>query len=95
MFLSTLCPKSDRMITEMVHAQRQSYNRAIAPVEHRRRSHPRSNKCDAEVIYLHLKSKNLAISHYKHKNVPYKRYFNPEFSIKEMHKKRFRKQRKQ
>ena len=56
MFLSTLGPKSDGMITEMVHAQPQSYNCAIAPVEHRRSSHPRSNKCDAEVIYLHLKS---------------------------------------
>ena len=41
MFLSTLGLKSDEVITEMVHAQRQSYDGAIAPVEDRKSSHPR------------------------------------------------------
>ena len=86
MFLSTLCLKSDGMITEMVRAQRQSYDGAIAPVEDRRGSHLPSNKCDAEVIRLHINSYNPAISHYKRKNAPYKRYLNPELSIKEMYK---------
>ena len=70
----------------MVRVQRQSYNDAIVPIEGRRGSHPPSNKCDAEVIRLHINSYNPAISHYKRKNVPYKRYLNPELSIKEMHK---------
>ena len=72
MFLSTLGLKSDRMITEMVRAQRQSYDGGIAPVEDRRGSHPPSNKCDAdaEVIRLHINSYNPAISHYKRKNAP-------------------------
>ena len=70
----------------MVRVQRQSYNDVIVPIEDRRGSHPPSNKCDAEVIRLHINSYNPAISHYKRKNVPYKRYLNPELSIKEMHK---------
>ena len=70
----------------MVRAQRQSYDGAIAPVEDRRGSHLPSNKCDAEVIRLHINSYNPAISHYKRKNAPYKRYLNPELSIKEMYK---------
>ena len=86
MFLSTLGLKSDGMITEMVRAQRQSYDGAIAPVEDRRGSHPPSNKCDAEVIRLHINSYNPAINHYKRKNAPYKRYLNPEMTIKEMYK---------
>ena len=60
MFLSTFGLKSDGMITEMVkverHAQRQIYDGAIAPAEDRRGSHPPSNKCDAEVICLHINS---------------------------------------
>ena len=44
MFLSTLGLKSDKMITEMVHAQRQSYDGAIAPAEDRKGSYPPSNK---------------------------------------------------
>ena len=64
MFLSTLGLKSDGMITEMVRAQRQSYDGAIAPVEDRRGSHLPSNKCDAEVIRLHINSYNPAITSY-------------------------------
>ena len=86
MFLSTLGLKSDKMITEMVHAQRQSYDGAIAPAADRRGSHSPWNKWDAEVIRLLIKSCNPAISHYKRKNAPHKRCFNPEFSIKEMYK---------
>ena len=56
MFLSTFGLKSDGMITEMAHAQRQSYDGAITPAEDRRGSHPPSNKCDAEVIRLHINS---------------------------------------
>ena len=85
MFLSTLGLKSDGMITEMVRAQRKSYDGAIAPIEDRRGSHPPSNKCDAEVIRLH-KNSHLSISHYKRKNAPNKRYLNPELPIKEMYK---------
>ena len=59
---------------------------AMAPVEDCRGSHLPSNKCDAEVIRLHVNSYNPAISHYKRKNAPYKRYLNPELSIKEMYK---------
>ena len=76
-FLSTLGLKSDGMITEMVHAQRQSYDGVITPAEDRRGSHPPSNKCDAEVIRPHINSYNPAISHYKRKNAPYKRHLNP------------------
>ena len=65
MFLSTLGLKSDGMITEMVRAQRQSYDLAIALIEDRRGSHPTSNKCNAEVIRLHINSYNPSISHYK------------------------------
>ena len=86
MFLSTLCLKSDGMITEMVRAQRQSYDSAIAPVEHCRGSHPPSNKCDAEVIRQHLNSNSPSISHCKRKNAPYKWYPYPELSLEEMHK---------
>ena len=86
MFLNTLGLKSDGMITEIVRAQHHSYDGPIAPIEDRSVSHPSSNKCDAEVIRLHINSYNPAISHYKRKNVPYKRYLNPELSIKEMHK---------
>ena len=86
MFLSTLGFKSHGMITEMVRAQRQSYDGAIAPVEDHRGSHLPSNKCDVEVICLHINSYNPTISHYKRKNAPYKRYLNPELSIKEMYK---------
>ena len=63
MFLSTLGLKSDGMINEMVDAQRQSYDGAITPAEDRRGSHPPSNKCDAEVIRLHINSYNPATSH--------------------------------
>ena len=63
-FLSTLVLKSDGMLTEMVRTQRQSYDGAIAPVGDRRGSHPPSNKCDAEVIRLHINSYNPAISYY-------------------------------
>ena len=80
MFLSTLGLKTDGMITEMVHAQRQGYDDAIAPAEDRRGSHPPSNKWEAEVIRL------LINSLYKRKNAPHKRYLNPELSIKEMYK---------
>ena len=86
MFLSTFVLKLDGMITEMVLAQRPSYDGATAPVEDCRGSHLPSNKCDAEVIRLHVNSYNPAISHYKRKNAPYKRYLNPELSIKEMYK---------
>ena len=70
----------------MVRAQRQSYDGAIVPVEDRRGSLPPSNKCDAEVIRLHINSYNPAISRYKRKNAPDKRYLNPELSIKQMQK---------
>ena len=40
MFLSTLCLKSDGLITEMVRPPRQSNKGAIAPVEDCRGSHP-------------------------------------------------------
>ena len=56
MFLSTLGLKSDGMINEMVDAQRQSYDGAITPAEDRR------DKCDAEVIRLHINSYNPSIS---------------------------------
>ena len=74
------------MITEMVRAQRQCDDGAIAPIEDRRGNHPPSNKCDAEVIRLDINSYNPAISHYKRKNASYKQYPNPELSIKEMYK---------
>ena len=86
MFLSKFGLKSDGMITEMVHAHCQSYDGAITPAEDRRVSHPTSNRCDAEVIHLYVNSYNPAISHYERKNAPYKRYLNPELSIKEMYK---------
>ena len=86
MFLSTLGLKSDGMITEMVGAQRQSYDSGIAPIEDRRGSHQPSNKCDAEVVRLHINSYNPSISQYKRKNAPNKRYVNPQLSIKEMYK---------
>ena len=86
MFLSTLGLRSDGMITEMVRAQPQSYDGAIAPTEDRRDSHPPSNNYDAEIIRLHINSYNPSISHYKRKNVPNRRYLNPELSIKEMYK---------
>ena len=77
MFLSTFGLTSDAMITEMVHAHRQSYDGAITPAEDCKGSHPPSNRCDAEVIRLHINSYKPAISHYKRKNAPYKRYLNP------------------
>ena len=51
---STLSLKSDRMITEMEHVRRQSYDGAIAPIEDRGGSHPPSNKCDVEAICQHI-----------------------------------------
>ena len=69
MFLSTLGLKSDGMITEMERVQRQSYDGAIAPIEDRRGSHSPSNKCDAEVIRMHINSYNPGFSEYKRKNV--------------------------
>ena len=86
MFLSTLGLKSDGMTTEMVRAQRQSYDGVIAPFEDRRGSHLPLNKCDAEVIRLDTNSYNPSVSHYKRKNAPIKRYRNPDLSIKEMYK---------
>ena len=86
MFLSTRGLESDGMITKMVHAQRQCSDGAIAPIEDRRGSHPTSNKCDTEVILLHIISENPAIIYYKRKNALCKRYLNPELSIKEMYK---------
>ena len=84
MLLNTRGLKSDGTKTEMVLAQSQSCDGAIAPIEDRRGSHPPSNKCDAEVIYFYINSCNPAISHYKRKNAAYKRYLNPELSIKQM-----------
>ena len=78
MFLSTLDLKSDGMITETVRAQRQSYDSAIAPIEDCRSSHPPLNKCDAEVIRLHINSYNPSINHYKRRNAPKKGCYNPE-----------------
>ena len=72
MILSTLGLKLDGMITEMVRTQRQSYDGVIAPVEDCSGSYLPSNKCDAEVIFLHINSYNPASSHYKRKNAPYK-----------------------
>ena len=86
MLLNTRGLKSDGTKTEMVLAQSQSCDGAIAPIEDRRGSHPPSNKCDAEVIYFYKNSCNPAISHYKRKNAAYKRYLNPELSTKEMYK---------
>ena len=74
------------MITEMVRDQRQSYNGAITPNEDRKGRHTPLNKCGAEVIRLHIKSYNPAISHYNCKNAPYKRYLSPEFPKKETYK---------
>ena len=54
----------------MVCTQRQSYDSAIAPFEDCSGSHPPSNKCFGEVIYLHINSYNLGIGHYKRKNAP-------------------------
>ena len=93
--LSTLGLKSYGIINEMVRGQRQSYDGAIAPVEDRRGSHPLSNKCDAEVIHLHINSYSPAVSHYKRKNAPYKRHLNPELSIEEMYKNFLENKRKQ
>ena len=70
----------------MLHAQRQSYNGAITPIEDRSGHHPSSNKCDPEITLLPINSYNPPISHYKLKNAPYKRFLNPELSIKEMFK---------
>ena len=78
--------KSDGMITEMVCAQLQSYDGAIALNENRRVNHPPLNKCDAEAICLYINSCNPAIIHYKRKNAPYKRYLNPELLRKKMYK---------
>ena len=86
MFLSTLGLKSGGMITDMVRAQCQRYDCAIAPTEGRRDCHPSLNECDAEVIRLHINSHNPAISHYKRKNALYKWYLNPELPIKEIYK---------
>ena len=86
MLLNTRGLKSDGTKTEMVLAQSQSCDGAIAPIEDRRGSHPPSNKCDAEVIYFYINSCNPVISHYKRKNAAYKRYLNPELSTKEMYK---------
>ena len=94
LFLSTLGLESDGMMTEMVRAQRQSYEGAIAPIEDRRGRYPPSNNCDAEVIRQHKNSYNLAISQYKRNNSPYKWYLNPESSRKEIYK-ILRKQREQ
>ena len=52
------------MIIEMVRAQRQNYDGAIAPVEDCRGSRPPSNKWDAEAIRLHINSYNPEINHY-------------------------------
>ena len=79
----------------MARAQRQNGNGAIAPIEDRRGSHTPSNKCDADVIHLHVNSYNLAISHFKRMNAPYKRYLNPGLSIKEMYKNFSEKKREQ
>ena len=86
MFLSILGLKSGGMITDMVRAQRQRYDDAIAPTEGRRGRHPSLNECDAEVIRLHINSYNPAMSHYKRKNALYKWYLNPDLSIKEIYK---------
>ena len=86
MLLNTLGLKSNGTIIEMVLAQSQSSDGAIAPIEDRRGSHPPSNKCDAEVIHFHINSYNPAISHHKRKNAAYKRYLNPELSMKQMYK---------
>ena len=86
MFLSTHGLSSDGMITEIVRAQHQSCGGAISPIQDRRISHPPSNKCDAEVIHLHINSDNTGISHYKQKNGPHKHYLNLKLSIKEMYK---------
>ena len=87
MFPSIPGLKSDGMITEMVRAERQSYDSAKAPIEHCSGRHPPFNKSDAEVICLLIHSYNPTISHYKLKNSPCKQYLNPELSIKEMYKK--------
>ena len=50
-----------------------------------RGSQPPSNKCDTDQIRKHINSYNPSISHYKCKNVPNKRYLNPELTIKEMY----------
>ena len=85
-FLNTVGRKSDGMIIEMVRAQHQSSDGAIAAIEDHLGSHPPSNKCNAEVIRLHINSYNRAISHYKVKNAKYKQYLNPDLSIKEFTK---------
>ena len=72
MFLSPRRLKSGGMITDMVRAQRQRYDGAIAPTEGRSCRHPTLNECDAEVIRLHINSNNPEISHYKRKNTLYK-----------------------
>ena len=80
MFLSTLCLKSEGMITEMVRAQRQSYDCAIAPIEDCRDNHLPTSKCDAEVIRLHINSYNPAITKFSENNennkICYKAYCN-------------------
>ena len=91
MFLSTLNLKSHGMITEILPTQRQSYNGAIAPSHDCRVSRPPWNKCDADVILLHIKSYNSVCSHYKLKNAPYK----SKIVNKENVRKLSRKQRKQ
>ena len=72
MFPSIPGLKSDGMTTEMVHAQRQSYDSAKAPIDHYRGCHPPLNKSDTEVIRLLTNSYNPAISHNYCKNSPYK-----------------------
>ena len=95
MFLNTLGLKSDGMITEIVRAQHHSYDGPIAPIEDRSVSHPSSNKCDAEVIRLHINSYNPTIRHYKTQECTIQVTSKFRIVNKGNVQKLFRKQRKQ
>ena len=95
MFLNTLGLKSDGMITEIVRAQHHSYDGPIAPIEDRSVSHPPSNKCDAEVIHLHINSYNPTIRHYKTQECTIQVTSKSRIGNKGNVQKLFRKQRKQ
>ena len=67
----------------------------MTPAEDGRGSHPSSNKCDAEVIRLHINSYNPTIRHYKTQECTIEVTSKSRIVNKGNVQKLFRKQRKQ
>ena len=68
-----------------VNAKNRCYGQVIAPIDDGRGRHPAAHKFEHQIITEHINSYNPSISHYTRVNAPFRRYLNPDITIRMMY----------